>query len=820
MSRQKIEISTLNYPDNILDVVERLEKLDFFKEIYLDYDKNSIIVDSEVNLSKYQKDLIIYSLSYNEEEDKQEFNHLRNIVKREHTHFGDDEDEEDHDHDHDEEDEDEHEHHHHHDEEDEHEHHHHDEDDEHEHHHHDEVVTVVSKRIVVKYQDKLNEYLIKSNIVKEKHHEHHHHDDECECGHHHHDGDACGCGHHHGIEDDEEEETNKVTLILNIIGLVIFVVMTILHFATDLKYLLIGFIVSYGLIAYDIIWNSIKGIIHGQVFNENFLMVIASLGALCINEPIEGIMVITLYKVGEFLQDKATDRSKKSIKSLMELKQDTVTLSNGEVKDIEDVNVGDVISVRVGERIPLDGIIKSGSTDVDMKALTGESAPVYLNEGSEILSGSINLSKVIEVEVTKKDHDSTISKVMNLVEEATKQKSDREAFITKFAKVYTPIVLVIALLTGLIEGFVFKVPVKDVLNNVFSILVISCPCALVISIPLAYFAGIGRSSSLGILVRGGTYLDVLNKNGYYIFDKTGTITKGNFKVSDVYPEDGYTKEQVLELIALVEQFSNHPIAQSIQDAVGDFNYDIDVEVEEIGGQGLKVIRDNQVILVGNKELMNSNNIKYNIPSNIGTILYLAIDGVFYGSVVIVDEIKEESKELIEYLNANNETVMLTGDTGDVAKYVGEQVKIKHVEAELLPKQKFAYIKDLLNNGKTVIYVGDGINDSPSLKLASVGIAMGAAGSDSAKECADIIIVDDDISKVKDAINVAKFTNKIVIENITFALLVKVVALVLGIWGILGNYAMLLAIFADVGVCLLVVLNTMRILKHKVRKNKK
>ena len=792
MSREKIVIENLNYPSNLLGVIENLEKLDYFKEIYIDYDNSWVIVESEQNISNYQKELIIRSLSVNDDSN-QKLKHLSNVLKKDYK------DEEDH------------------------------------HHEEHEIISEYNKRIVVKHDNKLSEYLLKSNIIREKHnhdeedehnheehhhnHEHHHEDETCECGHHHHDGDACGCGHHHGIEDHEEEEISKTGLIINLIGLAIFITFVILRIVNNNPYYLIGFCVSYVLIGYDILWGSIKGIIHGNIFNENLLMVIASIGAIAINEPIEGIMVITLYKIGEFLQDKATDRSKESIKGLIELKANNVTLTSGEVKDVKDVNVGDIISIRVGELIPLDGVIKTGSTDVDMKALTGESEPVYLNEGSEILSGSINLSKVIEVEVTKKDNESTISKVLNLVEEASKQKSKREAFITKFAKIYTPIVLLIALIAGLLEFFVFKIDGRTVLNNVFTLLVISCPCALVISIPLSYFAGIGRSSSLGILVKGGTYLDVLNKNGCYVFDKTGTITKGNFKVSDVYPEAGYNKEEILEFIALAEQFSNHPIAQSIHDAVGDVKLDFDVEVEEIGGQGLKVIRDNKVMLVGNKELMNSYNIKYNEPENIGTIVYLAVDGAFYGSVVIVDEIKEESKELIEFLNKNNETYMLTGDTSNVAKYVGEEVGIKHIESELLPKEKYAFIQKLLNEGKTVIYVGDGINDTPALKLASCGIAMGAGGSDSAKECADIVIVDDNIYKVKEAINVAKFTNKIVLENIIFALFVKVLALVIGIWGILDNYAMIIAIFADVGVCLLVVLNSLRILKHKVNKKK-
>ena len=475
MNKEKIEIVDLIYPSNFLSVVEGLEKLDYFKELYIDYDSKSIVVESEEVLSKYQKDLLVKILVTNYSEKNNKLHKLSSIMKKDYTLDDDDDDDDD--------------------------------DEDHDHHYeHDEIVSEVSKRIIVKHENKLSEYVLKSNTLKKKHHHDHEedecHDEECECGHHHHHyhhhhDDECGCGHHHGIEDDDdEEEVSKVNIVLGIIGLAIFIVFVVLHFTIDTNWLIFGFIVSYILIGYDIVWGSIIGIIHGNIFNENLLMVIASVGAMCINEPIEGIMVITLYKIGEFLQDRATDRSKESIKELIELKHDTVTLSTGETKDVKDVNVGDIISIRVGESIPLDGVIKAGSTDVDMKALTGESAPVYLNEGSEILSGSINLSRVIEVEVTKKDSDSTISKVMNLVEEASKQKSKREAFISKFAKIYTPIVLLIALAVFFIEFFAFKQPIRTVLNGVFSILVISCPCALVISIPLSYFAGIGRCSSL------------------------------------------------------------------------------------------------------------------------------------------------------------------------------------------------------------------------------------------------------------------------------------------------------------------------------------
>ena len=666
---------------------------------------------------------------------------------------------------------------------------------------------------------------------EEHHHDHDHHHDECSChhdheGHHHHIG--CEC-----CEDDEDEREKTIfEKILFIIGVLLYVASSVLFFINGgdegISYLSINFfmfLASYSLIGYDIVIKSVKGIIHGHIFNENFLMVIASVGSLIILEPFEATMVMLLYKVGEALQDRATERSQKAIMSLYDLKSEYVTMKNGEERNVRDVAIGDVITIKVGEKIPLDGVVESEGTNVDMKALTGESRPVYISSGEEILSGSINLTKVVNVEVTKLDSDSTVSKMLKLVDEASSQKAKTERFISKFAKVYTPIVLILALVVGLVKGFILKEDASGFLNDIFSILVISCPCALVISIPLGYFAGIGRLSSLGILVKGGNFLEVLAKMDTIVFDKTGTITKGNFVVDEVMPEKGHTKEEVLEIIAEAEYYSTHPIAESIKNAYHEISNDgvkqpATYNIEEISGLGLNVtkkISEEKVehILVGNSGLLDKFHITYTKNEEVGTIVYLAVNSEYYGSVVIRDEIKESSLEAISKLNEKYHTVMITGDSDEVAKSVSTTVGIKEYKAGLLPKMKYDYLKKIIDsNNNSVCYVGDGINDAPVLRLSDVGIAMGCVGSDSAKEAADIVIMNDDLNKIDDAIRISKFTRKIIIENIIFALTFKVFALIMSILGILGSYMMILAVFADVGVCLLAILNSLRILKKK------
>jgi len=595
--------------------------------------------------------------------------------------------------------------------------------------------------------------------------------------------------------------------------------------------LFISFIGAYICLAYDLIYKSIHGILHGDVFNESLLMVVASMGALSLSffgeyEFVEACSVILLYKIGEYFQAKATDKSKKAIKELIEMKSDTVTLKDGTIKNVNEVGVGEIITVKVGEQIPLDGIITQGETNLDTKALTGESVPIYVKEGIEILSGSINLTKVIDVEVTKIDSESTMTKVLKLVEEATNQKSKSEEFITKFARIYTPAILIIALIIGIVEAITgYGIPdgmtnIQGALNNVFSILVISCPCALVISIPLGYFAGIGRFSASGILVKGGNYIEALALSQTFVFDKTGTITKGNFKVSDIVPAKNHTQEEVLEIIAQTEQFSMHPIANSIKEAYQKEVKKLDnASVEEIAGAGIKMKVDQKVILVGNDKMMKKFRIKYDRYKSVGTILYLVVNEEFYGCVVINDEIKPEAKELIDYLNKKNyRSVMLTGDNEDVAKSVAKKVGIKDYKAKILPHEKYLELESIMKESDSkVCYIGDGINDTPSLRRADVGIAMGAVGSDSAKECADVVIMNDDLSKIIDAIEISKYTRKIVFENIIFALATKLFALLVITTGILDKWSMVISLFADVGVCIIAILNVLRILKYKLKK---
>ena len=649
------------------------------------------------------------------------------------------------------------------------------------------------------------------------------------------------------------EKPNKKSLlktIILVIGIVLFVCgLVVMHlgdeeiienlgldkgFISDPLYTILlyaTFIPAYLCIAYDIIYKSFIGIIHKDIFNESFLMVVASLGALCLsffgeNEFMESCSVILLYKLGEHLQARATDRSKRAIKELIEMKRDSVTLKDGTVKSVKEVKVGEIITIKAGELVPLDGIISSGETNIDKKALTGESMPIYANVGEEILSGSINLTKVIDVEVTKIDEESTMSKVLKLVEDASNQKSKSEEFITKFARIYTPVILLLALIILVVEIITgFGIPtgmgrVTGALTNMFSILVISCPCALVISIPLGYFAGIGRFSKSGILVKGGNYIEALANADTFIFDKTGTITKGNFKVDKIITANGHSEEEVLRIVATCEQFSMHPIANAINEAYNKEKKMLEnASIEEFGGAGIRVSVENKVALIGNENLMNKFNIKFEKINEVGTVLYLAVNNEYYGCILLKDEIRKEAYDLFKYLNKKNKrNIMLTGDNEDVAKSVCDKLEIKEYKARILPQDKYNYIDSLINenNGK-VVYIGDGINDAPSLRRADVGIAMGGIGSDSAKQCADVIIMKDDILKVKSAIEISKYTKKIILENIIIALFFKILALVISMLGILSSYAMIIALFADVGVCIIDILNVLRILKYKNKK---
>lgn len=600
---------------------------------------------------------------------------------------------------------------------------------------------------------------------------------------------------------------------------------------TFVKYLFIGlYTVSYILMAYKIILKAIKNILKGDFFDENFLMFIASLGAMILSylisfnvlsghlEFLEAIMVILLYRVGEFIQDKALDSSTDNIKSLSKLTVDEVTLKNGEVVETDDVKLGEEIIVKAGERIPLDGVITEGNSSFDTKDLTGESLPLDLTCGDEVLSGYINLSKVIIIKVTKVAKDSTSNKIKELVEAAGKKKSKAESFITKFSKIYTPVVIILALLVFLVEWLLIdKFSIYDSLNNAFVFLVSSCPCALLISIPLAMFGGIGKCSTFGILVKGGNYLEALNKVKQITFDKTGTLTKGNFMVSKVDAED---VNLFLEVLSSVESYSNHPISVAVSKYYEGTKKNHVRDVEELAGYGIKAIFDGKVVLCGNKKLMDKYGIEVKNSDDVGTIVYAALDGKYLGYALIVDEIKEESYGLIQDLKLMSiKTYILTGDKENVGKNVVDKLQIDEGHYELLPNEKLEQLEEIIKNkeeGSSVVYIGDGINDTPALKIADVGIAVSSIDNDSAVEASDIVLMNSDMNNVRRAIEIAKFTRRILVENVIFALAVKVIVMVIGMLGILGSYGMFLGVFADVGVCLLCILNTLRILKRRIK----
>ncbi|MFO1444994.1 cadmium-translocating P-type ATPase [Bacillus sp. Bva_UNVM-123] len=579
------------------------------------------------------------------------------------------------------------------------------------------------------------------------------------------------------------------------------------------------FLISYLLVGGDILIRAGKNIVRGQVFDENFLMSIATIGAFAIGQYPEGIAVMLFYQVGELFQSIAVNRSRKSISDLMDIRPEYATLKVGnETKKVspEEVNVGDLIIVKPGEKIPLDGMVTEGNSMVDTSALTGESVPREVEAGSEVLSGFVNSNGVLSIQVTKAYSESTVAKILDLVQNASSRKAPTENFITKFARYYTPVVVMIAAMLAIIpplmiEGALFS----DWVYRALVFLVISCPCALVVSIPLGFFGGIGGASRSGILVKGSNYLEALNSVKYVVFDKTGTLTKGVFKVTDISPEGDVTKESLLEYAALAESYSNHPIAQSILAAYGkEIEKEKIDQYDEIAGHGIKIKANGKTILAGNKKLMNKEAISFKEEDVIGTVVHLAVDGKYAGYIVIADEVKEDSKKAIEELKAIGikKTVMLTGDAKQVGEKVGHTLGLDEVCAELLPHEKVEQIERLdshkLKNEK-LIFVGDGINDTPVLARADIGIAMGGLGSDAAIEAADVVIMTDEPSKIVTAIKIAKRTRRIVWQNIIFSLSIKGVVLILGAYGLATMWE---AIISDVGVTLIAVLNAMRVLK--------
>ncbi|MDM5460808.1 heavy metal translocating P-type ATPase [Bacillus cereus] len=581
------------------------------------------------------------------------------------------------------------------------------------------------------------------------------------------------------------------------------------------------FVLAYLLIGGDIVWRAVRNITRGQVFDENFLMAIATLGAFAIQQYPEAVAVMLFYQVGELFQSIAVNRSRKSITSLMDIRPDYANVKVGnETKQVspEDVQIGEYIIVKPGEKVPLDGKVIEGTSMMDTSALTGESVPREVEVGNDVLSGFVNQNGVLIVEVTKEFGESTVSKILDLVQNASSKKAPTENFITKFARYYTPVVVITAAIMAFIPPLILEgATFSDWIYRALVFLVISCPCALVVSIPLGFFGGIGGASKSGILVKGSNYLEALNDVKYIVFDKTGTLTKGVFKVTKMEPSEGITAEELLEYAAFAEVYSNHPIAQSIRNAYGKSIDENAIEdYSEISGHGTVVKAQGKEIFAGNAKLMSKENITFKQPNTVGTLVHVAVDGKYAGYIVISDEVKEDSKQAIQKLKelGIKKTVMLTGDAKSVGVAVGKELGLDEVHAELLPHQKVEEIEkiDAAKRGKEKIaFVGDGINDTPVLARADVGIAMGGLGSDAAIEAADIVIMTDEPSKIVTAVKIAKRTRSIVWQNIIFALGVKGLVLLLGAFGIATMWE---AVFSDVGVTLLAVLNAMRVLRVK------
>ncbi|MDO9555857.1 MAG: heavy metal translocating P-type ATPase [Atribacterota bacterium] len=628
----------------------------------------------------------------------------------------------------------------------------------------------------------------------------------------------------------EEGDTLSMRKEIIIIGLGAFIYVGAMIFELSFWGELSLFLLSYIIIARDIVWKAIRNVFHGQIFDENFLLTVATLGAFAIKKFPEAVAVMLFFKVGELFQDIALNRSRKSIKSLMEIRPDYANLKiDGETKKIDpdEVNVGDVIMVKPGERIPLDGIVLDGSSLVDTSALTGESVPRKVKVKDEILSGMINKTGLLTVQVTKRFSESTVSKILDLVENAASKKAPTEKFITKFAKYYTPAVVFGAFTLTIVPVILYHIPVftpmfaheetfSEWIYKALIFLVISCPCALVISIPLGFFGGIGAASKRGILVKGSNYLEGLNNLHTVVWDKTGTLTKGVFRVTKIVTKNNFSEDKILKFAAYAESQSSHPIAQSILEA---FNKKIDDKkiesYEEISGYGIKARVEGRYVLVGNDKLLHRENIEHDTCNVEGTVVHVVVDYKYTGFIIISDEIKEDTRIAIQRLKdiGVKRQVMLTGDSQEVAKAVSQKLGLEEYFAELLPQQKVEKIEELMkkkvNNNDLIAFVGDGINDAPVLMRSDIGVAMGALGSDAAIEAADIVLMTDEPSRLHEAVKIAKRTRGIVWQNIGFALGVKGIFLTIGA---LGMATMWEAVFADVGVALLAILNSTRVLK--------
>ncbi|SHJ81410.1 Cd2+/Zn2+-exporting ATPase [Clostridium amylolyticum] len=617
---------------------------------------------------------------------------------------------------------------------------------------------------------------------------------------------------------EEDNEELKGKFIQFSVAFILF--LTALIFDLPEKIEILTLFVSYLLAGGEVVLRAFKNILRGQVFDENFLMSVATIGAFAIGDYAEGAAVMLFYQVGELFQDLAVNRSRKSIADLMDIRPDYANLLiGGQVKKVspEDVMVGDIIVVKPGEKVPLDGIVVEGTSMMDTSALTGESVPREIETGSEVLGGFVNKNGLIHIKVSKVFGESTVTKILNLVENASSRKAPTENFITKFARYYTPAVVITALVLAVVPPLVISgATFSDWVYRALIFLVISCPCALVVSIPLGFFGGIGGASKNGILVKGSNYLEALNSIETVVFDKTGTLTKGVFNVTEIHNEKGFNKNEILQYAAFAESHSNHPIATSIIKAYGkELDKNQVKSYEEIAGHGTRALVEGKEILAGNSKLMNKENINYTVQDSAGTIVYLAIDKKYAGYIVISDEIKEDAQKAIQDLKklGIKNTIMLTGDSKKVGTKVGETLGLDKVYSELLPQDKVEKL-ELIDSQKSsqgkVVFVGDGINDAPVLARADIGIAMGGLGSDAAIEAADVVIMTDEPSKIASAIKIAKNTRKIVWQNIIFALGVKLIVLIMGAFGVATMWE---AVFADVGVALIAVLNAMRVLRY-------
>lgn len=606
------------------------------------------------------------------------------------------------------------------------------------------------------------------------------------------------------LSEEEVETKNEFSLRILIIGLTIGLLGYFLKLPNIIKIVL--YLISYGLLLYKTTINAIKLLFRSRTINENFLITISCFGALVIGEVLEGMMVVTLYIIGKVLEEKAINNSRKSIKGLLDIKQNYANKKeDNEVQKVrvEEVKVGDILIVKKGEKIPLDGVVIKGESALDTSALTGESEEVNVKASSKVLSGSINKKDVIEIKVTALYEDSTVAKILELLESATDKKTKMETSISKISKIYTPTVIILAILVIIMLPIFTDVTLKSSIYRGLTFLVISCPCAIAISVPLSYFTGIGVASKKGILIKGSTYLDNLSNAKNIIFDKTGTLTTGSFRVESIdISNDSYTREDVIEILRKGESFSNHPIAKSILSLSNKRVNNKDIkDYKEIEGKGISFTLDDKRVLIGNKSLCDCDN---------DTILHLNIDGVHIASITINDGIKENAKETIDGLKKHGiKTYMFTGDKKEIALAIGKKLEIDEIKYEMLPTDKFSNYEKVSRNDAITIFVGDGINDTPVLKRADIGIAMGAVGQDAAIEASDVVLMKDDLSKILLAIDISKYTKHIMMQNLLFAITVKILILLLSVFGLANMW---FAVFADTGVTLLTIINTLRIMK--------